>query len=44
MHMVRIKGYDKSLKMLITAKKGEVDINDVIRREDVSMFIESFSE
>ena len=42
MHMVRVKGYDKSLKMLITVEKRKADISDILRREDITQFINSF--
>ena len=42
MHMVRLKGYDKSLKMLITVEKRKADISDILRREDITQFINSF--
>ncbi len=42
MHMVRIKGYNKSVKMLITVEKKETDICDILGREDVTQFINSF--
>ena len=42
MHMVRVKGFDKSLKMLITVAKSKADIGEVLKREDVKQFIDSF--
>ncbi len=42
MHMIRIKGYSKSVKVLITVEKGKADISEILRREDVKQFINSF--
>ena len=42
MHTVRVKGYSKSVKMLITVGKRKTDIRDILRREDVTQFINSF--
>ncbi len=42
MHMIQIKGYDKRLQVLITVEKSKADIRDILRREDVTQFINSF--
>lgn len=42
MHMVRVKGYNKSVKTLITVEKGKSDIAEVLKREDIKQFINSF--
>jgi len=42
MHMVRVKGYNKSLQTLITVEKNKADIRDILRREDITQFINSF--
>ena len=42
MHMVRVKGYNQSVKILITVGKSNADIRDILRREDVTQFINSF--
>lgn len=42
MHMVRVKGYNKSLQTLITVEKSKADIRDILKREDITQFINSF--
>jgi len=42
MHMVRVKEYDKNLHVLITVEKGKANIYDVLKREEVKQFIDSF--
>ena len=42
MHMVRVKGYNKSVKMLITVEKNKANIRDILRRKDVTQLINSF--
>ena len=42
MHMVRVKGYHKSLQMLITVEKNKANIRDILRLKDVTQFINSF--
>ena len=42
MHMVRVKGYSKSVKMLITVEKNKANIRDILRRKDVTQLINSF--
>lgn len=42
MHMIQHKGYDKRVQVLITVEKVKADISDILKREDVKQFINSF--
>lgn len=42
MHIGQRKGYDERVEILITVEKGKADIGEIMKREEMKKFINSF--